>query len=133
MHEYVSAFYSSSLFVLERFILKWAVSKPSSRSDIEALAQGTTTTFAAWAVEARRPGELLLKDYLGRTCSWLKCDLASSDGAIETALFFGSAVIFSGSADAQENRSDMLYRALLPFHRLYSRGLLWSAKRKLDA
>ena len=131
LHEFVSAFYSSPLFTLERLILKWVFSKPSNRSDIEELANGTATTFAAWSVEARRPDELLLKDYLGRTRSWLKCEPVAADDKPQTAVFFGSAVVFSNGIKSSERRSDALFRALLPFHKLYSRALLWSAKRKL--
>lgn len=131
LQEYVAAFYASSLFALERYILKWGVSKPSSRADIGALADGTATTFAAWSVEARRADELLLQDYLGRTRSWLKCVPIESGDASETAMFFGSAIVFSGDANQSEARSKALYWALLPFHKLYSRGLLWSARRNL--
>jgi len=69
--EYVGSFYTTSLFKLERTILRWAVSKPSSDIQAIQLADGSTDTFAAWHVEDRCENQLLLCDFRGRTRSWL--------------------------------------------------------------
>ena len=69
--EYVTAFYTSYLFKLERVILKFAVARPSSDADASRLAAGEADTFAAWYVEARSENEILLCDFRNRTRSWL--------------------------------------------------------------
>ena len=92
-HEkYVAAFYTTLLFRLERIILKWVVSKPSSDIEAEQLAAGNTDTFAAWRVEGRCENQLLLSDYQGRTRSWLMVAPVDIEGIRKTRLFFGSAV-----------------------------------------
>lgn len=131
LDEFVLAFYASRLFALERLILKWAVSKPSDDADIQALADGTAIEFAAWSVEKRTADELLLRDFQGRTRSWLKCAPPSPEGSGSTELFFGSAVVFGADGARPVARSKALFNALLPFHKVYSRGLLWSAIRNL--
>lgn len=129
--EFVAAFYATPLFAMERVILKWVVSKPSNEADIRALADGTGVEFAAWSVETRKADELLLRDFRGRTRSWLKCCPDTAAGTGRTALFFGSAVVGAVDTGRGTGPSRVVFRALLPFHRLYSRGLLWSAIRNL--
>ena len=69
--EFVEAFYTTGLFKLERWILRLCVARPSSDAEARALARGERDSFAAWSVEARAPGQVLLRDFTGRTCSWL--------------------------------------------------------------
>ena len=45
LEEYVDTFYTTLLFKLERIILKWAASKPSSDIQAIQLADGNTDTF----------------------------------------------------------------------------------------
>lgn len=130
--DYIYAFYSTPLFEIERTILKWAIHKPSTRQDILALADGTTEHFAAWSVEARRPDELLLSDYQNRTRSWLKCVQVNHDGRTQSDLYFGSAIVLADNGVQVSRAARALFYALLPFHQVYSRGLLWSARLKLN-
>ena len=74
--------------------------------------------FAAWRVEDRAEDQLLLCDLPGRTRSWL---MAASEGT-RTLLYFGSAIVPLSPG----------YRALLGFHKLYSRVLLRAAKSRLE-
>ena len=76
--EYIRAFYTTVPFKVERTILKWAVSKPSTDEDACLLAEAKVQTFAAWDVEARRDDQILLTDYRGRTRSWLMSEPSSS-------------------------------------------------------
>ncbi len=69
--EFIFAFYTTPLFKLERFILKWTVSKPSTDIQARQLADGVSMEFAAWHVEARSENEILMCDFLRRTRSWL--------------------------------------------------------------
>ena len=97
--EYVEAFYTGAVFKLERLLLAWFVSRPSSDAQAKALASGVLNTYAAWRVEARSTNELLMCDVSGRT---------------------------SGQA-----RMGFRFKALLGFHKLYSRILLYAARSRL--
>ena len=46
--QFVTAFYTSRLFKVERLILRWLVAKPSSDKQTEHLAAGSLDCFAAW-------------------------------------------------------------------------------------
>jgi hypothetical protein len=123
--QYVCAFYTTALFKVERFILRWIVSRPSTDADAAALASGASDTFAAWHVEARTANELLLCDLTGRTRSWLMVAPAPAG----TRLYFGSAVI---PRSATGRHGGLTYRALMRFHRIYSVALLAAARRRLQ-
>src|SRR5450631_2809570 len=69
--EYIEAFYTTSLFKVERLLLAWLVSMPSTDLQATQLASGTLSSFAAWKVEDRTPNQLLMSDFQGRTRSWL--------------------------------------------------------------
>lgn len=127
--EYVEAFYSTAVFRLERFILKWMVAKPSTDDDVRRLARGELEVFAAWSVEGRAPDQLLLCDYMRRTRSWLM--VAPLDAAgVGTRLYFGSAVVPAPNRP-EKQRLGAPYDGLLSFHKLYSRILLQSARSRL--
>ena len=129
--EYVTAFYTTAVFKLERFILKWAAAKPSTDDEAGKLATGTIDSFAAWQVEKRGENQLLLTDYMGNTRSWLMVAPVSSDGTSGTRLYFGSAVVPKGNARTGERSLGFLFRALLGFHKIYSVVLLYSARSRL--
>jgi hypothetical protein len=112
---FVTAFYTTWLFKLERFILRLLVSKPSTDEEAELLSKGEIEKFAAWYVEDRAEGQLLMCDFRGQTRSWFMV----APGRI----YFGSAVI-----PVQKSS----FQLLLSFHRLYSRALLAAAKSRLQ-
>lgn len=124
---YVEAFYTTAVFKVERGILSLAVSRPSTDAQARELAAGTRDTFAAWTVEARGDGQILLCDFQGRTRSWLM--RAPIDGG--TRLYFGSAVVPVASARGGPPRMGVVFTALLGFHKLYSRVLLRAALSRL--
>jgi hypothetical protein len=113
--DFVTAFYTTWLFKLERCILSVAVSKPSTDEQARSLVRGERDKFAAWCVENRADDQLLMCDFRNQTRSWFMV----SPGRI----YFGSAVI-----PVQKNS----FRWLLGFHRLYSRALLAAAKSRLQ-
>lgn len=131
--EYVQAFYTTSLFKVERRLLAWLVSKPSTDAQASQLASGTLDSFAAWSVEERREDQLLMCDFQGRTRSWLMVVPAEGESAASTRLYFGSAVVPARAprAGAQTPGLGLTFRLLLGFHKLYSRALLFSAKSRL--
>jgi len=112
--EFVEAFYTTAVFRLERLILRLLVSRPSTDAEARELARGERSSFAAWTVEGRTENQLLLRDLTGRTRSWLMVS--------GTRLYFGSAITSLGP----------MFRALLGFHKLYSRVLLWAAALRLS-
>jgi hypothetical protein len=123
--EFVAAFYTSWLFRLERAILKWLVAKPSTDDEARQLAQGDLDAFAAWTVEARAPNQLLMCDVLENTRSWLMVEPRVGGGV--TRLYFGSAIV----ARKGKRGIGLRFRALLGFHRRYSRALLRAARSRL--
>jgi hypothetical protein len=127
--EFVTAFYTTWLFKLERWILRWAVSKPSTDVDAERVARGLSQSFAAWRVEARSENQLLMCDFLGNTRSWFM--VASQRG--RTQLYFGSAIVPRHDRRTGQRTLGWTFRALLGFHRLYSRMLLSAARSRLEA
>ncbi|NMW32376.1 hypothetical protein HKD42_09915 [Altererythrobacter sp. RZ02] len=122
--EYITAFYNSAAFRPERWALRLIGAKlPGGLGAVEvaALASGEANTFAAWSVEARTDTEILLRDFQGRTCSWLKAEPLASDAptiARTTRLYFGSGV---------RQPDTPIFKILMPVHRWYAKALLRSA------
>ena len=127
--QFVEAFYTTGVFKIERQLLAWFLSRPSSDAGARQLARGERDSFAAWTVEARTDTQLLLCDIAGRTRSWLMA-VPGADGS-STRLHFGSAVVALRDARTGERRMGFGFRALLGFHRLYSRLLLHAAVARL--
>ena len=130
LNQFVLAFYTTSLFKLERFILNWTVSKPSTDSQAMELVQGDIDSFAAWNVEARKDNELLMCDFGGRTRSWFMVNPINLSGG-QTQLYFGSAVVPVRNPKTRELSIEFVYRVLLGFHQIYSVLLLQSAKTRV--
>lgn len=128
--EFVRAFYTTVPFKLERLILKWLVSKPSTDEDARRLAEARTESFSAWHVEQRRDHQILLSDYRGRTRSWLMSKPTEGKPHDSTHLYFGSAVVPTDSAAIKERQTGRSFSALLLFHKLYSQILLASARSR---
>ena len=130
--EYVEAFYTTALFKLERRILGWFAAAPSSDEEVRRLASGALDAFAAWRVEAQTSEQLLLRDTSGRTRSWLMVEPIGGLGPSgSTRLYFGSAVVpVAGAGTASPG---IAFRALLGFHKVYSRLLLHAAGSRLNA
>jgi hypothetical protein len=126
--EYVEAFYTTAVFKLERLLLGWFAGRPSTDLQARELARGSLDAFAAWTVEGRSPGQLLLSDATGRTRSWLMIASINNCG---TRLYFGSAVIPATHARAGNKSLGFLFGALLGFHKLYSRILLLASSKML--
>jgi len=126
--EFVFFFYTTYLFKLERLILQWTISKPSTDPQARQLADGIRITFAAWQVENHNQNELLMCDFQGQTRSWMMVVPVSS---VQTRLYFGSAVVPNQNTITGERSIGFVYRALLGFHRIYSILLLYSAKWRI--
>jgi len=127
---YVEAFYTSWLFRLERRLIRLFLSRPSTDAEAVELACGGRTEFAAWRVEGRAVDQLLMCDIGGRTRSWLMVSAATAP-AQGTRLYFGSAVVPAISRSTGKQGMGFVFRALLGFHKVYSRALLRSASARL--
>jgi hypothetical protein len=130
---FVAAFYTTPVFRLERRILAWALSRPSTDAQAEQLASGRLDTFSAWRVEDRRDDQLLMADMKGRTRSWFMVSPDQARTGPRTRLYFGSAVL--PVVDPATGASGMTagFRALRGFHHYYSEVLLYSARWRLEA
>jgi hypothetical protein len=123
--QYVEAFYCSWLFRLERWILSWAISRPSTDDEARQLAAGTLERFSAWRVEVRAADQLLMRDeFTGRTGSWLMVEPLPGGG---TRLYFGSVVV-----SKRDGKLGGSFSLMLGLHKLYSRMLLRAARRRLE-
>lgn len=123
--EFINAFYTTWLFRVERRLLHWFAGRQSTDTDVRRLATGESDQFAAWHVERRHAQEILLCDMHAATRSWLMVVPPATDQTAQTTLRFGSAVV------AREHGIGPLFRALLGFHKLYSRLLLRAAVGRL--
>ena len=130
--EYVEAFYTTAVFKLERLILRLLAARPSTDAQAAELAGGSLDTFAAWTVEGRAPGQLLLSDFSGRTRTWLMVAAPSNPDSTGTRLFLGSAVVPTRNPMTGRSSLGFEFRALLGFHKLYSRVLLGAARSRLS-
>lgn len=131
--EFILAFYTTSLFKLERFILTLTVSKPSTDAQVKQLADKEIEKFAAWTVENRRENEILMCDFVGRTRSWLMVVPVKAADGFRTCLYFGSAVVPVQISKNGEPFIGSSFQALLGFHNIYSRLLLNFAKARLKS
>ena len=126
---FITAFYTSSLFRLERWILATLASSPSSDQQISALAKGESNTFAIWSVEDRQQNQLLLADINGKTRSWL---MSVADPETNcTRLYFGSAVVPITDKATGQQKMGWVFKSLLGFHKLYSKALLYYAAKNI--
>lgn len=127
--EYVEAFYTTTLFKVERTVLALLANKPSTDIQAVHLAAGLAGHFAAWRVEQRAADQMLLCDFLGRTRSWLMT--ASGHDKVSTRLYFGSAVIPKSVTGPGQRSFGFAFHALSGFHQLYTRLLMRAALARL--
>ena len=123
---YVETFYTTRLFKLERLILKWLISRPSSDDEARQLSRNEIHAFAAWNEHNRSETQLVMMDFRQQTCSWFMLEPDESG----SRLYFGSAVM-RDEDESSGRKMKWTYRALLGFHRLYSRALLQAAAKRL--
>ena len=129
--ELITAFYTTGSFKLERLILRLVLGRRSSDREAAQLGRGEAESFAIWKVENRAPNQILLKEFTGRTKSWLMVAASETSSRSTTRLFFGSAVIPKRHAGSNSKGIGGAFHSLLWFHKLYSRILLASAGTKL--
>lgn len=129
--DFVSAFYTTWLFRLERWLLARALKRPSTDEEADALAHGWRDAFAAWTVEDRADNQLLMCDMHGNTRSWFMLQTSPGDGGDQCRLYFGSAVERVTIEPDGSYSGSRLFRAALGFHKAYSVMLLRAARSRL--
>ncbi len=112
LEAFIERFYCSTAFRLERIALG-LIGRGANNADAQAVAHGKVDSFAAWTVIERREDQILLQDFQGATASWLSVQ----PNGQSTRLLFGSWV---------RKPDRPIVKALMPFHRWYSRVLLGS-------
>ena len=125
---FIEAFFSTLPFRLERLLLRIAGVQNTSHADLIALASGQASRFAAWEVEHRDTHQVLLSAGQGVIRTWL---MAAPAGHGATRLHFGSGVLPTRTDAQGTPRLGRITSALMGFHTLYSRILLWSAARRI--
>jgi hypothetical protein len=105
--------------------------KPSTDAQAKELASGVLEAFATWRVEERSANQLLMCDLSGRTRSWLMAIPAGNGTSTVTRLYFGSAVVAVVDKRSGQATLGVTFKALLGFHKLYSRALLSAACSRL--
>jgi hypothetical protein len=130
---FVTTFYSTGLFKVERAILGIVASRRSTDAQAKELGMAHIDRFAAWHVEKRTETQLLMCDFSGRTRSWFMVEADHLAQGDRTRLYFGSAVVPTKNKDADKRSLGWVFSTLLGFHKLYSRALLFAAKSRLEA
>jgi len=120
---YLEAFYGSWLFGLEKLVLRAHLRGRPINWDIAPVAAGSADAYAAWTVEGRGDGQILMCDLGGHTRSYLSVEDTAGGG---TRLLFGSAVVPRAGQELP-----WLARAIVPLHRFYARSLLRAARARL--
>lgn len=128
--DYVTAFYTTWLFKLERFVLRLLVAKPSTDEHAHQVAHAQRDAFAAWDVEARSDNQLLMCDFQKRTRSWFMVSPDNGNPA-GSLLWFGSAVVPINNRKKNKAEMGTGFNLLVGFHKMYSMALLNAAKRRL--
>lgn len=123
--DYLLGFAHSWLFRLERRVLGWS-GRPTSATDVQALAMGSAQDFAFWRVEARVRDQLLMAVQGGRIRSWWMVERLPDGG---TRLLFGSALLPRTGTGRWQRFG--LAGLLVGLHHAYARALLRAAAARL--
>ena len=119
--KYAHAFFTSPVFKLERVLIALTTGKKTTEKSVDDLISGQSNDFAVWQVEDRTDNQILMKVGDGQIRTWLMSE--QDEG--HTNMYFGSAILPRN----EKGDKGFLFHALLGFHKLYARTLLWLAKR----
>jgi hypothetical protein len=128
LNDFVYAFYTSSVFRIERAVLRMLAEAPSTDAEARGVADGSGSSFAIWRVGERTATQLLMCDRFEKTRSWFQVVPMEGGG---TLLRFGSAVAASRNRETGALSVGRGFRWLMGFHVLYSRVLLGAARRRV--
>lgn len=130
LSDYIASFYTSPVFKIERALLGLLAGKSATDDDARELAFDRISKFSAWTVEGRSDDQIMLRDILGRTRSWLML-VPVEDKSGTTRLYFGSAVMPKTRSETGEASFGFFFHALSGFHHWYTRALMRAACSKI--
>jgi hypothetical protein len=130
LDEYIQAFYTTTLFKLERSLLSLATFKRTTDHEAVELSLGKSSRYSIWTVEGRESNQILLRDFTGNTRSWLMVQKPNQN-EIGIRLLFGSVVVPKGVTKNGQGSFGVLFHLFGKFHQIYSQALLSAAYRKL--
>ncbi len=138
LSNFISAFFDTFPFRLERKTLAVFALSPSSLKDVTDLATGVSDSLALWKVEARDGNQLIMSFGRRGVRTWLMVEPCQNESNTSilyfgTGLYFGSTVIPRKNKPSEEPKLSTVFYPFLGCHRLYARFLLWSAKRKIES
>jgi hypothetical protein len=130
LDDYIQAFYTTTLFKLERSLLSLATFKRVMDSEAVELSTGKSDTYSIWTVEGRESNQIILRDFTSSTRSWLMVQ-KPNDNEMSTRLYFGSVVVPKDKTKNGKASFGVLFHLLDKFHQVYSKLLLNAAYKKL--
>ncbi|MEH6450534.1 MAG: hypothetical protein V7765_17820 [Oleispira sp.] len=130
LEQYIQAFYTTTLFKLERSLLSLATFKRTKDVEAVELSLGKSDQYSIWTVEGRESNQIMLRDFTGNTRSWLMVQ-KPNENQMGTRLYFGSVVVPKSVSKNGQGSFGVLFHLLDKFHEVYSRALLNAAYRKL--
>jgi len=131
LDNYIKAFYTTFLFKIERTILSLATFKQAIDMHAVELSLGTSENYSVWTVEGRVSDQIMLRDFTGKTRSWLMVQKSRVNEGTFTRLYFGSVVVPKAVSANGQAKFGFIFHVLGKFHQLYSRALLNAAYNKL--
>jgi hypothetical protein len=131
LDNYIKAFYTTSLFKIERTILSIATFKQAIDMHAVELSRGTSENYSVWTVESRVSNQIMLRDFTGKTRSWLMVQKSKVNEETFTRLYFGSVVMPKAVSKNGQAKFGLLFHVFGKFHQLYSRALLNAAYNQL--
>jgi len=131
LDRYIEAFYTTSLFKVERTILSIVTFKQTTDSEAAELSLGKSNSYSIWTVESRNSNQILLCDFTKKTRSWLMVKTLKNEETVISRLFFGSVVVPSKVSKSGHASFGLLFHLFSRFHLSYSKALLNSAYKNL--
>lgn len=128
LKDYITAMFGSPVFRIERVLLAVAAATPTFKKDLTAFALAEKDSFALWKTMERSDQELLMEVEKGRVRTWLMVEPTEGE---TSKLWFGSAIVPKTTPSREVGDIGFTFKALMGFHKLYSRILLLAAIRGL--
>ena len=131
LEKFIKAFYTTTLFKIERTILSFVTSRSATNKEAVELSLGESDSYSIWTVESRTSNQIILCDFTKKTRSWLMVQVSLTKEAVTTRLFFGSVVVPKKVSDNGHGSFGILFHLFGGFHRVYSKALLNASYKNL--
>lgn len=131
LSDFISTFFNTPLFRVERFILAVVASQPTTIEDVKNISEGKSDRFAVWKVESRDDFQLMMSVGDGPIRSWWMVSPGLNNNEY-SRIYFGSAVLSTTVDSAGAPKIGAFFRIFLGFHKAYAYSLHWLAKRNFN-